>query len=137
MAAITALERLCNPMPWTMEALRPFVSGKGSWVAETVGTEEPVAYLCLQLLEDEAEILIFGVHPEVRRQGIGQALLEHMRQILETSGCRAIFLEVRKSNVAAISLYQRFGFRETGMRKSYYADNGEDALVMRYDGVRN
>ena len=91
----------------------------------------------LQLLEDEAEILIFGVHPEVRRQGIGQALLEHMRQILETSGCRAIFLEVRKSNVAAISLYQRFGFRETGMRKSYYADNGEDALVMRYDGVRN
>jgi ribosomal-protein-alanine N-acetyltransferase len=69
-----------------------------------------------------------AVDPEVRRRGLGTMLLEEM---LERAGRdEAYTLEVRTSNAAAIALYERFGFRPAGTRRRYYADTGEDALIM-------
>ena len=142
---VAELERLCNPLPWTREDLRTFIeSSSGNFrrvarvavVKEDVQageTEEVVGYVCAQVTGEEAEILIFGVAPTSRRQGIGLSLLQDLRATLKTLGCKKVFLEVRDRNAAALSLYASVGFMETHIRKNYYADTREDARVMQWD----
>jgi len=79
---------------------------------------------------DEAEILTLAVAPHARRQGIARALLEAARKEMVLRGARTIFLEVAEGNVAARTLYCRFGFLEVGRRHRYYP-NLADALVLR------
>ncbi|MBU6162749.1 MAG: GNAT family N-acetyltransferase, partial [Myxococcales bacterium] len=68
-----------------------------------------------------------------RRSGVGCSLMKQACQTARARGCGALFLEVRPSNAPARALYQRLGFQATGLRKRYYRDNGEDAIVMRLD----
>ncbi len=133
------LERVCNPDPWTLEALRAFAespadfSGRLGRVAVFRGSDQIAGYVCAQTAGEEAEILIFGVDPEHRRRGVGRALMLELGVALKALGCRTVFLEVRRENRAALSLYLSAGFVETGVRKNYYADTGEDAKVLRWD----
>ena len=69
-------------------------------------------------------------HPDARRQGHGSRLLEHVIAFATRHKCRYVTLEVRRSNAGAIALYESFGFRAAGLRRRYYQDNGEDALIM-------
>ena len=134
---VAALERACNPMPWTAEALRPYAGEGGAEtrklgaVAEIGG--EVAGYLCAHQGYGEAEILAFGVEPGRRRRGAGGALLAHVMDLLRSRRCGAVFLEVRRGNLPALSLYRAAGFREVGVRKGYFADTGEDAVLMRRD----
>ncbi|HHE54202.1 MAG TPA: ribosomal-protein-alanine N-acetyltransferase [Caldithrix abyssi] len=82
---------------------------------------------------DELHIANFAIHPDFRQRGLGKLLMRHILQ--EFGDATFAFLEVRKSNTAAINLYQAFGFRIIQVRKNYYRD-GEDALVMLKD-LRN
>ena len=103
------------------------------WVAEAGdenGTVQVCAMLVVWLVIDEAHIGTIAVHPNFRRRGIGRKLLLHGLQKLQAQGARSVYLEVRRSNTAAQSLYREFGFSLTTVRTGYYQDNGEDALIL-------
>jgi ribosomal-protein-alanine N-acetyltransferase len=87
-------------------------------------------YLCASGIIDEGHILTFAVHPDFRRLGIASALIRDILEQLKKGGCRFVFLEVRASNSEARKMYERFGFRELGVRKDYYLTPVEDGIVM-------
>ena len=72
-----------------------------------------------------------AVHPDRRRQGIAENLITHLIQELKNRGSHALMLEVRASNAPAIALYEKLGFRQVGLRKNYYRNPKEDALILR------
>ncbi|MDD5832257.1 MAG: ribosomal protein S18-alanine N-acetyltransferase [Clostridiales bacterium] len=81
---------------------------------------------------DDAEVVRIAVRSEYRREGIGSRLLEGLISEAKRRKVSGIFLEVRSSNLAAVSMYRRAGFTEEGIRKNYYSSPAEDALIMRY-----
>ena len=88
-----------------------------------------VAYACVWVSFDEADVANIAVDEDFRGQGIGTKLFAEIVRRVKAQGITAITLEVRVSNVAAIKLYEHFGLRSVGRRKGYYED-GEDALIM-------
>ena len=131
---VAELERLCNSLPWREEDLLAFAREQENSGPRNIGlvTGDRVnGYLCAAQGFGEAEILVFGVDPELRRRGLGRALLEKLLETLAGRECRTVFLEVRRGNAAAVALYLSLGFKEIGARKTYYADNGEDAMIFR------
>jgi ribosomal-protein-alanine N-acetyltransferase len=78
----------------------------------------------------ELHILAIATHPDCRRRGIGTRLLDHVLEVARTTGCSLATLEVRRSNVPAIAMYERAGFKIVHVRTRYYQDDDEDALVM-------
>lgn len=79
---------------------------------------------------DEAHVVIIGIRPRDRRKGLGELLLIAAMEAAMKHGSRVVTLEVRSSNEAARTLYRKYGFQEVGVRKRYYADNNEDAVIM-------
>ncbi len=90
---------------------------------------------CLWAILEEAHIIMLAIHPQFQRQGLGQALLLALLKSAHDRQLERSTLEVRDSNLAAVSLYKKFGFKEAGRRKRYYEDTGEDALVMWRSGL--
>lgn len=107
------------------ESSRPFVA------VDADGTIR--GFIVFWLILDEAHLATFAVDPETRRQGIGAALLDHGLRICYEGGARVSFLEVRAGNVPAISLYRSRGYETAGVRRKYYQDNHEDALMMNLE----
>jgi ribosomal-protein-alanine N-acetyltransferase len=98
-----------------------------------LGRRIPAGFILFRLVADEAEILSVAVTPACRRRGIGRSLLEETLRHLYREGARDIHLEVEDANLAAIALYRRLEFRESGRRAGYYAQGRESpagALVM-------
>ena len=89
-----------------------------------------VGYIGVWKIVDEGHITNVAVSPDYRRMQIGSALLKNMLEITAEEGIVRHTLEVRTGNEAAIGLYEKFGFETAGVRKGYYEDNGEDALIM-------
>jgi [ribosomal protein S18]-alanine N-acetyltransferase len=94
-----------------------------------------VAYSCTWIVDDEMHITSFAVHPQFRRLHIGQQLMAGILAHALRSGCHQAVLEVRASNHGAQRLYSRFGFAPVAVRKRYYADNDEDAIIMFLDDL--
>jgi ribosomal-protein-alanine N-acetyltransferase len=92
---------------------------------------------CYWAILEEAHITILAVDPDYQRQGLGQALLYALLNSAHHRGLERSTLEVRISNQSALSLYEKFGFREAGRRKRYYQDTGEDALVLWRGGLQS
>ncbi|HAT15372.1 MAG TPA: ribosomal-protein-alanine N-acetyltransferase, partial [Microcoleaceae bacterium UBA11344] len=90
---------------------------------------------CLWAILEEAHIIMLAIHPSFQRQGLGQALLWALLKSACDRQLERSTLEVRSSNLAAVDLYKKFGFKEAGRRKRYYEDTGEDALVMWRSGL--
>ncbi len=126
---VIAIERRAFPTPWSLAMFVLELSKPGGiCLAAVNGTDELVAYLVCSRYDDAWHLMNISVDPERRRQGIATALLD---DLLEHVGSDArLTLEVRTSNAAAIALYERFEFRSAGLRRRYYQDNGEDALIM-------
>lgn len=98
------------------------------------GQEETVlAHLLCYFAADEGEIVSIACHPDARRQGCAAELLTEFEKKARDLGLRGIFLEVRKSNVPAICLYERNGFASVGLRPRFYRHPVEDALLLRLD----
>ena len=130
-AELARLERSCFSHPWSEEQL---AYGLGTSALRALGLRdakgELAAYCSFYCVAGEGEIVNIAVIPEQRRKGWGRALLAAVLQIAVEMGIHQMFLEVRRSNVAAIGLYASFGFERTGVRPRYYPDTKEDALVM-------
>ena len=133
---VERIERVSYPSPWSRSMFAGELAKPSSLsLAAVTETGELVGYLVLSRYVDAWHVMNLAVEPVWRRQGIASALLE--RLLADTSGDteRGYTLEVRVSNDAAIRLYERFGFRSRGVRRGYYTDNREDALVMWRDSV--
>jgi ribosomal-protein-alanine N-acetyltransferase len=95
-----------------------------------------VGFGCFWSILEEAHITILAVHPDYQRQGLGQLLLYALLQDARQRKLEWATLEVKPSNQAALSLYQKFGFIEAGRRRGYYKDTGEDALILWRNGLQ-
>ena len=130
---VMRLESLCFSYRWNLDQFR---RGLDAGVFHVLGLDQGgslAGYLAYSVVGDEMEILNLAVDPDQRRRGLATRLLSAM---LEDCAKRKVdrgFLEVKKSNQAAIDLYGKFGFKKVGERKKYYPDTGEDALVLRLD----
>ncbi len=128
--AIGALFFESMPSPWKQEdieaALR--LPTMTAWVWEEEGTL--LGAILIQLCIDEAEILSIATAPNARRRGIGKGLLSYA--LKEAGRDVSVFLEVRAKNSGAIAFYQDFGFSVIGMRKNYYKNPADDALLMKF-----
>ncbi len=122
---------LCFSAPWSEWSFEQEI--KGNNLAFYIVAEidsRVVGYAGLWLIMDEGHITNVAVHPEFRKRGIGRALISVLLEHTVKNGTLSHTLEVRASNAAAISLYMKFGFEPAGIRKGYYEDNGEDAVIM-------
>ncbi len=125
------MDILCFSAPWSEESFRKEINENRLAfyiVAEISG--RMVGYAGLWSIVDEGHITNVAVHPDYRRKGIGEALITVLLNHTLEIGILSHTLEVRASNDPAISLYLKFGFEPAGLRKNYYEDNGEDAIIM-------
>ncbi len=131
LAGVIALEQQ-NPGPWREQQLAgEFIEAHGwQWLAKDPASHVIMGYIIGRAVVDEAEILRLAVAMARRRGGVAQALLDHAFAHLRQSGVRCCFLELRASNHAARSLYEKNGFVVTGRRRGYYRAPAEDAVVM-------
>ena len=127
---VIAIERASFQFPWStrffLDELK--VDCARSILAEMEG--RIVGYVLFWFLPEEVDIHNIAVHPDFRRQGIGRLLLEQVVAAARHQDRVRVTLDVRFSNAPAQNLYRSFGFVPRGLRKGYYSDNGEDALVM-------
>jgi [ribosomal protein S18]-alanine N-acetyltransferase len=133
---VMAIERQVYPRPWSpslfiAEMSEP--SNRRYMVAKS--GRDVVGYAGMICYGDEAHVTTIAVDPEHQRRKIGTRLLFELIQTAIDMGARAVSLEVRVSNWGAQRMYTRFGFRPVGVRKGYYQETGEDALVMWADDV--
>jgi len=126
------IESASFPRPWTRRHFLDEMESPNGFPLVALGPDGGVAgYLCLRLVLDEAEILDVAVDESRRGGGVGRVLVQRALALCRERGAALVFLEVRVGNQAALALYRRLGFRETGRRKAYY-ENGDDALLMEY-----
>ncbi len=132
--AVHNIESASFPTPWPDYAFRQELQTNrlAHYLIVRIG-REAVAYGGLWLMVDEAHITTIAVLPDWRRHGIGGRLMVGLIDVALVLGARVVTLEVRLSNRPARDLYARFGFKPVGVRPRYYADNGEDALIMTTD----
>ncbi|CAN5470434.1 ribosomal protein S18-alanine N-acetyltransferase [soil metagenome] len=130
LAAIDEIERLSFTAPWPRETFAGELAR--DWARIDVGRldERIVAFNNYWLVTTEIHILHIATHPAERGHRHGAHLLAHALTAAITTGCVLATLEVRRSNKAAIALYERAGFKTVHVRARYYQDDGEDALVM-------
>jgi len=130
---VAAVEAVTFPTPWSREAFASEMKNVAAryLVAEKEG--RVIGYAGAWIILDESHITNIAVLKEERGQGVGRALTEGLLQYLSNLGAAYATLEVRKSNEVAQNLYVSLGFIKLGVRKRYYEDNGEDALIMVCD----
>ncbi|MDB4909161.1 MAG: ribosomal-protein-alanine acetyltransferase [Gemmatimonadetes bacterium] len=121
--------------PWSRDSFTELVENERVFFAGWEEDGEPgvLGYVVSWHVLDEGEVANVAVTPEARGRGIGAALLLAALEDARQRGTRAVYLEVRESNAAARSLYERHGFTQVGLRKGYYVRPKEDALIMRRD----
>jgi ribosomal-protein-alanine N-acetyltransferase len=128
---VAQLEKLCFSDPWSENSVASELENPLSlWlVAEMDGAV--AGYVGSQTVIDETDMMNIAVHPDHRRQGIAAALIESLIDGLKQKGSHCLTLEVRASNKSARSLYEKLGFQQAGIRKNYYRNPKEDAIILR------
>lgn len=134
---VLEIEKKAFPSPWSRDLFVRELNNRASTLFVTTegfeGMARLIGYICFWVVADEAHILNLAVHPSYRRLNTASILLLHTLAHCRDQGVVHIFLEVRKSNQPAQSLYRKFGFMNNSIRKGYYNDTREDALIMTLD----
>jgi [ribosomal protein S18]-alanine N-acetyltransferase len=125
---VISIERRAFPTPWSLAMFVLELSKPSGICIAAIEDRRIVGYLICSRYADVWHLMNIAVDPPARRRGIATALLEEM--IARAGQDASYTLEVRPSNIYAIALYERFGFRSAGTRRRYYQDTGEDALIM-------
>jgi [ribosomal protein S18]-alanine N-acetyltransferase len=135
--AIEKIERTSYPTPWSRSMFAGELAKPSSICLGAVEAEkdELVGYLIISRYVDAWHVMNIAVEPEYRRRGIARSLMERLFEVTARDARRGYTLEVRVSNEAAIRLYEELGFKTRGIRRGYYTDNREDALIMWKDPV--
>ncbi len=131
---VTQIDRTSFSMPWPERSFHFELTSNPAarcWVAEL--DKQVAAMLVIWMIVDEAHIATLATRAEHRRMGIGTKLLAKALELAEQEGAGRAFLEVRAGNEAAQAMYRAMGFVQDGLRKRYYRDNGEDAILMSLD----
>jgi [ribosomal protein S18]-alanine N-acetyltransferase len=136
---IERIERSAYPTPWSRSMFAGELAKPSSISLGAVDADEEfalVGYLIISRYVDAWHVMNVAVDPAYRRRGVATTMLEELFKLTVDDGRRGYTLEVRVSNASAIALYEQLGFHATGVRRGYYTDNREDALVMWKDPVR-
>ncbi len=136
--SVHEIERRSFSTPWPQNAFREEITGNrmAHYIVARMG-DTIAGYAGLWVIIDEGHITTFGVHPEWRRRGVGKRMLLHLAEMTLALGAQRMTLEVRASNEPAKALYAAFGFTAAGLRRAYYTDDGEDAIVMTTPPLRD
>jgi ribosomal-protein-alanine N-acetyltransferase len=138
---VLLIDTLSFTLPWSERSYRFELTENPAsrcWVAELdTGSASPVivGILVIWFVIDEAHVATIATHPDYRRHSIARRLLAHSLLAAQEEGAERAFLEVRRGNLAAQTLYNQFGFVVVSFRPRYYADNHEDALLMTLEGL--
>jgi ribosomal-protein-alanine N-acetyltransferase len=128
---VEEVEKLSFPTPWPRQAFyNELMFNRFARYTVVTVDGEVAGYCGFWLILDEAHITNIAIHPDFRGRGLGEATLRHVMDLARSLGASKMTLEVRVSNHAAQSLYEKLGFVPTGIRKGYYTDNQEDAIIM-------
>lgn len=131
---ICAIERECFSTPWTEEAFyNELVHNHFAHYVVMVWGGQIIGYAGVWTIMDEAHVTNIAVSGPYRGRKLGERLLHELFRFAAARGMKRITLEVRVSNTIAQRLYEKFGFRAEGVRRKYYSDNGEDAIIMWAD----
>jgi ribosomal-protein-alanine N-acetyltransferase len=138
LSQIERIEKLSYPTPWSRsmfagELAKPSSISLGAFDEDAGGLL--VGYLIISRYVDAWHVMNVAVAPEYRRHGVAKQLLAELFRLTEGDPRRGYTLEVRVSNASAIALYEHLGFQATGVRRGYYTDNREDALIMWKDPI--
>jgi ribosomal-protein-alanine N-acetyltransferase len=126
---VIAIERRSFPAPWSLAMFVLELSKPSSICLAAVHEGELIGYLICSRYHTVWHVMNIAIDGKYRRRGVASALIEHLFSVTDRSGERYT-LEVRVSNTEAIDMYESFGFRSAGIRRRYYHDNNEDALIM-------
>jgi [ribosomal protein S18]-alanine N-acetyltransferase len=127
---LVELDRVCFGKLWSRDQYQRELESPNSDIIGLMQAGQLLAYGCVWAIVDEAHVTIIAVHPDRQNQGFGTLMLYGLMQSAINRQLARATLEVRVSNQTAIGLYEKFGFETLGRRKKYYADTGEDALIL-------
>ena len=126
LTSVSELEELCFADPYPSYFLRQLAEGNPYTFLVAEQNQRIIGYTVADKWRDHNHLVSIAVHPQHRRNGVGQVLLDRLEETLESG---LVKLELRKSNLVALQFYLRNEFQHTGMRPGYYSD-GEDAILM-------
>jgi ribosomal-protein-alanine N-acetyltransferase len=128
---VMVVEEMSFPLPWSKESfVEELNNNKLAYYVVAKEDSNILGYGGMWCVLDEGHITNIAVHPSVRNKGVGSKILHNLYKKAKRASLKILTLEVRASNISAQLLYEKFGFVCVGIRKKYYADNEEDALIM-------
>ena len=129
-AGIAAIEAAVFPDPWQERDIIDLITTEGAMCFSAVDGDSVVAYFLGRLIPPEGELYRVAVIPEKRQRGVGYCLLDYAYKTSKGRGLESLFLEVRSQNTPAIKLYEAYGFERIGLRRRYYKNPEDDAIIM-------
>ena len=130
-AQIAELEKRCFNDPWSENSIASELNNRLScWLVALEG-DVVIGYVGSQTVLGETDMMNIAVHPDYRNQGVAKNLIQTLMDTLSGQGSHSLMLEVRQSNEPAKNLYASLGFETVGIRKNYYRNPKEDALILR------
>lgn len=128
---VMVIENLSFKIPWSRNSfLEELITNELAVYFVAISGGQVIGYGGIWKVFDEGHITNIAVHPEFRRCGAASRILDEIIRMCDENNIKDITLEVRKSNYAAQKLYEKYAFKAEGLRKRYYADNNEDAIIM-------
>jgi len=128
--AISEVEKICFSLPWSKDMIAQELLNKMAYYQCATVNGKVVGYMGMWKIVDEGHVTNVAVLPEYRKKGIASQLISKMFEVCKCSEIYNMTLEARESNLDAISLYEKFGFKSAGKRPNYYQKPNEDAIVM-------
>ena len=128
---VAQLEKVCFPDPWSERSVSSELTNPLSLWLVALEDDKLAGYVGSQTVMGETDMMNIAVDPEFRRRGIAEKLVDALVAELKARGSHCLTLEVRASNDAAKALYGKLGFSQVGLRKNYYRNPKEDALILR------
>ncbi|MEW6447133.1 MAG: ribosomal protein S18-alanine N-acetyltransferase [Bacillota bacterium] len=134
---VVAIENVSFPVPWKRDTfLFEILLNELADYIVALKNGQVVGYGGMWLILDEAHVTNIAVHPVFRGRGVGKRILQELIRRAAGRGVKHMTLEVRPSNHVACRLYKEFGFVEKGVRRRYYQDNNEDAIIMWLENIQ-
>lgn len=127
---VAEIEKDLFGVPWSKETLEDCLGNRLYYCYVVEKDGQLAGYICLMAVAGEMELLRIATGKDFQRQGIAESLMKKMLDLTEELNVEAITLEVRSRNVAAIGLYNKYGFVSEGIRKNYYHNPTDDAVIM-------